>query len=200
MGGFIGYEMAQQLQQQGQEVARLLLLDIIAETPRSLPSDGDEADQLLALAGEASENQFSLEAVQHCGPEERLQYLVNQLVAAKALAPDVEIRQIRSFLKGLQRRNQSVIDYKLRPYSGPVTLIRAENGKSIEGTMIDPGDPAQGFSRLSSHPVQVYFTPGTHDDLVRPPHVERLAEIIRKCLEADAGDPESAVQKSYAAV
>ncbi|MGZ4853740.1 MAG: thioesterase domain-containing protein, partial [Candidatus Angelobacter sp.] len=181
-GGFVAYEMAQQIHRHGEEVAGLILLDIIGETPRSLPSDGDDADQLLQVIGEATDVQYSLDAVLHSSPGERLQYLIDELIKAKALTSDVTAAQVQVFLKGLTRRNQSLIDYDLQPYSGPISLIRAEKGKSVEGTGISSEDRTRGFSRLAPAGVQVYFTPGSHDDLVLPPYVEKLAEVMKQCL------------------
>lgn len=74
-----------------------------------------------------------------------------------------------------------MIDYRLLPYGGPVTLIRAEKGRAAQNTEIDSADLTSGFSSLCSK-VDVAFVPGTHDDLMFSPNVERLAEVIRQSL------------------
>jgi thioesterase domain-containing protein len=188
-GAYAAYEMARQLHRGNHEVASLILLDVTAPPPRSLPCDGDDADQLLLYLSAGKQLGFSLEAVKHHGAEERLQYLMDQLVRTNALSPDVEISQVRNFAKGLRRRLLSLIDYEMPPYSGVITLIRGLDGTSqVQGTDVDPDDPTLGFARLSPWAVQVRFVPGTHDDLVRPPHVQYLAEVIQACI-ADAENP-----------
>jgi amino acid adenylation domain-containing protein/non-ribosomal peptide synthase protein (TIGR01720 family) len=200
MGGFIAYEMAQQLKRQNREIAGLLLVDIVAQTQSDLPSYGDEAEELLEVTREMGTTTFSLESVKEKGIEERLSYLLNQLIEAKVLAPEITVPLVRSFLKGLRRRNQSMIDYKLSPYSGPVTLIRAEQGRTTISPKINSADPTLGFSGLCSK-VQVAFVPGTHYDLMFPPHVERLAEEVKNSLQ-DFGlcQEEASLQKGFVAV
>jgi thioesterase domain-containing protein len=130
-----------------------------------------------------------------------LQYLVDELIKAKALTSDVTTAQVQAFLKGLTRRNQSLIDYDLQPYPGPISLIRAEKGKSVEGTGISSEDRTRGFSRLAPAGVQVYFTPGSHDDLVLPPYVEKLAEVLKQCLsDLETQQYERGMQISHAGV
>jgi amino acid adenylation domain-containing protein len=186
-GAYAAYEMARQLQKRNQEVARLILLDVAAPPPRRLPCDGDDADQLFLYLKGGNTLDFSLEPVKHLGTDERLRYLVNQLVQSNALSPEVEISQVRDFAKGLRRRLLSLIDYEMPPYAGPITLIRGLEGASlVEDKDADPNDPTLGFARRSPWPVQVHFVPGTHDDLIRPPHVQHLAEVIKTCLQDTA--------------
>ena len=93
-----------------------------------------------------------------------------------------------------------MIDYKLSPYSGPVTLIRAEQGRTTISPEINSADPTLGFSGLCAK-VQVAFVPGTHYDLMFPPHVERLAEAVKKSLQDfSLCQEEASLQKGFVAV
>ncbi|MGZ7052573.1 MAG: thioesterase domain-containing protein [Candidatus Angelobacter sp.] len=200
MGGFIAYEMAQQLKRQRREIAGLILVDIVAQTQSDLPSYGDDAEELLEVTREMGTATFSLDSVKDKGHEERLSYLLGQLIEAKVLAPEITVPMVRSFLKGLRRRNQSMIDYQLAPYNGPVTLIRAEKGRTTIPAEINSADPTLGFSRLCSK-VDVAFVPGTHYDLMFPPHVESLAEAVRRSLQDfDLCQAEAGLQTGYVAV
>ncbi|MGZ4829572.1 MAG: thioesterase domain-containing protein, partial [Candidatus Angelobacter sp.] len=200
MGGFIAYEMAQQLKRQGREIAGLILVDIVAQTQSDLPSYGDDAEELLEVTREMGTATFSLDSVKDKGHDERLSYLLGQLIEAKVLAPEITVPMVRSFLKGLRRRNQSMIDYQLAPYNGPVTLIRAEKGRTTIPAEINSADPTLGFSSLCSK-VDVAFVPGTHYDLMFPPHVESLAEAVRRSLQDfDLCQAEAGLQTGYVAV
>jgi thioesterase domain-containing protein/acyl carrier protein len=181
MGGFIAYEMAQQIKRQGKEISNLFLLDIVARNESSLASSGDEADEFLAVTKEMSTTVFSLEAVKGKSLEQRLQYLLEQLIAEKVLSQEVTVPLVRGFLKGLRRRNQSMIDYKLLPYDGAVTLIRAEQGKALGHKEIDPADVTSGFSALCPK-IDVAFVPGNHYDLMVSPNAEKLVHVIQRIL------------------
>jgi thioesterase domain-containing protein len=197
MGAFIAYEMAQQLKGENREVAGLVLVDVVAQTESALPPYADEAEELLAVTREMSTTEFSLDAVKDRDPEERLRYLLENLIAEKVLAPEVTIPLVRSFLKGLRRRNQSTIEYKLRAYDGPLTLIRAEKGKATEHPEIDPNDITSGFAGLCTK-VNVAFVPGNHYDLMVSPNVEKVAEAIRNALATQ--ELESGVKEQCVAV
>jgi thioesterase domain-containing protein len=41
----------------------------------------------------------------------------------------------------------------------------------------------EGWSQLSSEPIQVYDVPGNHFTMLNEPHVRMLAEQLRSCLE-----------------
>jgi len=200
MGGYIAYEMAQQLKRQNREVAGLLLLDIAARTPSELPCSGDEAEQLLHVAREKGATQLSLDAVNDRSAEERLQYLLDQTQGAGIFDSGLEITipMIRSFLKALRRREQSVLDYTLHSYNGPVTLIRAGQDIAANHPQVDPADTTAGFAALCPN-LEVVFVPGTHFDLIYPPHVDGLADVIRKSLQSiEAREIELHSQPSFA--
>jgi thioesterase domain-containing protein len=190
--------MAQQLRRQGHEVGHLLLLDIASQPGTNLiRAFRDDAEQLLDLvrlemAQQGTQADLSLHAVEHQGPEERLRYLMDQLVRVGRIPPEIEPSHVHDFLEGGRRRMQSVVDYRFGPYPGSVTLIRAAEGAPpIEGTDIDPADATLGFGRLSAD-VRVIFVPeADHFNLMDAPHVERLAAIMRKCLEGreSSGEP-----------
>ena len=58
----------------------------------------------------------------------------------------------------------------------PVTLVRGESGPTASF-----GDDL-GWNRWTAAPVSVHTLPGGHYDLLRPPLVERLAEITAAAL------------------
>jgi thioesterase domain-containing protein len=192
-GGYVAYEMAQQLVAMDEEVGALLLLDITAVLPREKrkPSPNEkaleleDAEFLLRIVKGESPLEFSLDAVQHKTSDERLQYLVNRLIEAQVLASEVSLSQVRDFITGWKRRAQSVNDYDMRPFAGTITLVRAtERPSDSERPDIDKDDETSGFARLSSQPVQVYSVQGArHGNLVFPPFSEKVKEIIEKCIQ-----------------
>lgn len=182
-GAYVAYEMAQQLWRQGEVVSGLMLLDIGTE-PMLPEEDGDEAEQLMQLATELLAGPgLSLDGVAGRSPDERLHYLVRQMIKIGAL-PEVDIAQVRDHLKGLRMRHRSLASYRLESYPGTITLIRCTDGQTLPlKPSVDPRDPTLGFACLSPNPVQVHFVPGAnHHNLLFSPHVQKLADVLQKCL------------------
>jgi non-ribosomal peptide synthetase component F/thioesterase domain-containing protein len=204
-GGYVAYEMAQQLRRMNEDVGALLLLDITAVSPRETREESpnakalelEDAEFLLRIVKGESPVEFSLEAVQHEGPEERLQYLVNQMIAAQLLAPKTTLPQVRDFITGWKRRAQSVNDYDMRPFLGTITMVRAtERPPSSERPDLDPNDETAGFAKLSPEPVRVYPVQGArHANLVFPPFAEKVKEIIEKCMQDAEHQPAYSAKK-----
>lgn len=181
-GGYVAYEMARQLVQQKEEMAGVILFDISARPPTQPPSDGDDAEQLLELAKQTADLGLALLPKEIHGPQERLQNLVDQLIAAGILMPETDLSQVGNFVRGLRRRILSIINYKPGPYSGTVVLVRALEVDPVVSTDYDPNDPTLGFARLCSEPVQVHFVPGRHGNLIFSPQVEKVAEVVKESL------------------
>jgi thioesterase domain-containing protein len=49
-------------------------------------------------------------------------------------------------------------------------------------------DPAIGWDKVSSEPVETYSVPGDHITMVTEPHVRVLAEKLRACLDKAQAD------------
>jgi len=198
-GGYVAYEMAQQFRQMNEDVGALFLLDITAVAPKGAQKEEgnerflklEDAEYLLRIVQGESTREFSLEAVQHKGPEERLQYLVSQLIDAKILPSEVTVQQVRDFILGWKRRAQSVNDYDMRKFDGTITLIRAtEPSSATQRPDLDPNDLTAGFSKFSTSPVKVYFVQGAkHANLVTPPFSERVRDIMEECIEEAESHP-----------
>ncbi len=137
MGGKLAFEMARRLEQEGETVEPLILLDIPAlPRPQSVP-DLEIPEEVRALPG--------------FDPELADRYLAvwkANLKASHSWAPE--------------------------PFGGRILLFAAEQG-TYAGTM----DPTLGWGAVARGGVEVASTPGDHFSLLRPPHVQALAERVR---------------------
>jgi len=193
-GGVIAFEMAQQLKRQGQEVALLALLDSM---PRSIGKGKVDPGALAFLvAREIATNSGKslpvlLDDLQKLEPEEQVSYLLEQLKLANVLPQEMEPSSFSRILKGIWTRNEHLEQYEPQVYPGRITLfrgseidpdfIKAQN--ALDCTEIDAFDPTNGWSRLSTEPIEVHEVPGHHYTIVREPHVEVLAQKLRACLD-----------------
>ena len=94
------------------------------------------------------------------------------------LAHEVDLRWVRVLADGFRISVEAVQQYRPRPYPGRVTLFRAQehqdNGRGL----------TQGWDALAREGVDVQWVSGTHQSLVRRPHVAEVAERLRAILGA----------------
>lgn len=185
-GGYVAYEMARQLVQQNQEIKILLLLDITTRIGRD-PETGDDIAIALRLANElrdlAQLPHISLPEDGPAGTEERLQYVLDELIRTNLVDRQTDMLRLHNYLRGFRRRRQSLQVYHPGPYPGKITLIRT--GDIIGAENVTPTDETRGWAELSPQPVRVHTVPGRHHNMVFMPHVLELAETIRGCLQND---------------
>jgi len=86
-------------------------------------------------------------------------------------------------------RSRAVSVYQVTPYTGRITLLRAESGLND----LSEDDTTLGWSGVPDKGLDVRVIPGNHGVILRKPYVDRLASELRKSL--DAADPR---QQSFA--
>jgi thioesterase domain-containing protein len=172
IGGVIAFEMSQQLQKQGQEVALLALMDSWA--PVHIP----EQDNVMLLVQFAQELhlQISTDELLQLHPDEQLTYLLEQAQLAHALPPDVGIQQARRLFQVYQNNDRAIRSYVPQLNQCRITLFRAT--EQLTGTH----DPASGWRRLTAQEMGIYDVPGNHFTMNREPHVRTLAERMQNCI------------------
>ncbi|HYW22004.1 MAG TPA: thioesterase domain-containing protein, partial [Nodularia sp. (in: cyanobacteria)] len=161
-GGIVAFEMAHQLQQQGQDVPLLILID-------AFPSINDS--NLMLDPNEDKYKTFST--------------LMTERACTLGL---IEINLLVNVVKaGLQ----ALSNYVLHELSQTkIVLFRAKEVNPIDFDLWFSKsrcqDPSWGWQHLSSKRLEVNFTPGDHLSILIDPHVKHLAEQIEsKLLELD---------------
>jgi amino acid adenylation domain-containing protein len=183
-GGLVAFEMAQQLQAQGQEVALLALLDTCAPgSIKRVPVQKRMSHHFNSL--------FQL------GPDYMLKKMRGKIRWLKNRAQEKLKKMSSKFLKLSHPRRvplpyasrftyvkevhyQAATKYIPQAYAGRVTLFQAGD-KYIEGYAIAP---QLGWSELAKGGVEIYNVPGNHWTILKEPHVQVLAEKFRACLTA----------------
>jgi amino acid adenylation domain-containing protein len=184
-GGYVAYEMARQLVEQGERIALLALLDIESRITSDKANDpGTDTELLIMIAGDSMQQagqsfDVRFEEIRHLTPDEQIKCVLDSMVRFELLPPEITVSQAREFLQGHRRRGESLRQYQVKPYPGSITLIR---GLDPAITTAAPEDPTLGWSNFSSEPVQVYTIPGDHQNLIYPPYVDKLAEVLAFCI------------------
>jgi thioesterase domain-containing protein len=185
-GSYVAFEMALQLLHQGQEVALLAILDTPAPVPRNKPVEveHDDARYLTDLAMTieqlAGKNlSVSYENLQPLGPNEQLNYFLQRLKTANVFPPESKLPQLRGLVQVFKANNQThYVPHEV--YPNQITVFPASE------QFWD--DPAIGWDKVSSEPVETYSVPGDHITMVTEPHVRVLAEKLRACLDKAQAD------------
>ncbi len=192
-GGNVAYEMAQQLQAQGQQIALLVMFDNTpANLPRPVEGRGRSTTKLKSTVKQLGNLSYRLSDLTKRNPAEiwaRIQRELRVVTkgAARRLNADrstldrvdagdiidyaAELPEYRRRL--IEVHYQAMANYYPLPYTGSMTIIKAR-GRPI----FDADDPETGWRMLVSGSIDVAVVPGSHEGMFREPHVRELARVL----------------------
>jgi amino acid adenylation domain-containing protein len=199
-GGLVAFDVARQLQREGQQVGLVALLDTyIAQAPRyveAIPKAEFVRYKLSGLTGKIqykvqgrAENIGNLLAnVSTLSLQEGLTYLRQKVGKrpnhqAKA-RDDTSSGQLRAgflpprlFQDVWQANALASREYVPKPYSGEVTLFRSSALKGTYGW--DEFLDDYGWGQVARGGVRIFETPGNHLTIIEEPNVKILAEQLK---------------------
>jgi thioesterase domain-containing protein len=206
LGGIIAFEMACQLARDGHDVGLLALLDVLNPPFRPVDSDGLNAVVgILGLAsilagpdagaGPVSPRTLSTLSDHHrrlsaMGPEERLDYLVEQLARFEpeqlrelSLSVPRNDRELLRRLIEVTTCNASAVGSYTPPvYPGRVKFLRAVDPLPHRATV----QYADGWRPHARDGLEVLEVSGHHLSFLRPSHVESTAATLQACIDRAA--------------
>jgi thioesterase domain-containing protein/acyl carrier protein len=176
MGGVIAFEMAQQINAQGQRVALLASLDGgVPASGETFPEEDSEAISLVERYFGISFGPMKFLAA--LPKNKQLAFLLARAKRRGLVPAELDISQARRFVDLLRSDLRATQNYGLRLYPGRITVFNAS--ERVAGTS---PDPTLGWSEWASGGVEVHVVPGNHASLMYEPHVEVLAEKLTGCL------------------
>ncbi|MGG6268953.1 amino acid adenylation domain-containing protein [Leptolyngbya sp. AN03gr2] len=173
-GGWVAYEMAQQLRQAGKQVELLALFD--TPTPHQKIS---VYQSLKFLLGNAlwSTVPFLLDYGALAMNRSRLsRWQWSRVVKSIPEAAQLRLLDestIAPMLRIVYANAQAAYRYTPQPYNDRMTLFR-----SMDATKTDP---TLGWSTLVDD-IELYQVPGNHLSLLKSPNVQALAKYLSQCL------------------
>jgi polyketide synthase PksN len=189
MGGTIAYEMARQLQQAGEQVATLALIDSYPpdvvkafEQDRlqqsELPGDGDETSLLMAFAREIGIEESAAMQIRSATATdltERLDHMLDRARQASLLSGDIDSAQLHRMFAVFRANARAMTRYAAGRYRGNMALFAAGGTNGI------PGDGKHGgWSKVMSGDLTTVAVPGDHYSILQKPNVRHLSsELIR---------------------
>ena len=207
-GGVLAFEIARQLQIQGQKVALVALIDAAdVQAPQRI---GRVASQRLSRFSNA------LSQNQQLRPQERLFYSLNKVkekvIKLIAYETRTKIRNIQDKVKMMLLRHyldnklplpQFLQNISVRTaylfaereyvpeglYQGEVVLFRATSGEGDDEPYVNVySDPLLGWDKRVTEGVKVYDIPGGHSSMLQEPNVEVMAEKMQAYINAVANE------------
>lgn len=191
-GGVVAYEMAVQLQRQGQQVAFVAVVDTM-ETGiwRELPQQ-EPAFRVAALAHEIAEKmgrplELRSEDLEGLTVNEQCCRAVQALHDQLAAPLDFTAAHLREdYYDVVELRERSRRRYKPRRLDGRLTLFRQQDPPAYYERIFAPLTEEEartlGWSRLARDGVEVQRVPGTHRAMLCEPHVRVFAERVSESL------------------
>lgn len=169
-GGLVAYEMAQQLDAQGEQVALLALFD---SYPGKVETRGDQVRSLMTLP-----------------LKERLSFVVKKgSFVIMTLRKRLELQFLPKALRNVRMAcSKAAGEYDVQPYRGKVTLFRVREKSA--GSL---HDPYAIWWRVAAGGVELREISGDHLSLLKEPQVRFLAEELGDCLAHAVGEYSLAV-------
>jgi thioesterase domain-containing protein/aryl carrier-like protein len=151
-GGTVAFEMAHQLQRQGQQVAFLALLD------SRCPGITDDAD----ARPESIFSRFK-----------GMSYVLARRFCAMYLRSgrSLPLAMRLPYFLGISRRVART--YVPQPYLGALVILLA---------MDNPNDLSQGWGEMASQGLEIHRVPGDHHTMLIEPHVQHVATQLQQCI------------------
>ncbi len=164
-GGLVAYEMAQQLQAEGETVALLALFDTLAPgVTLRRPWQERSAIHLGQVV-----KQGPAYALQRLEP--KLHQRLNRSPAVATLSDEDQRPQFR---------RQIGRSYIPQPYCGKVIVFRAIDRDPFESITVNP---YFGWRALAQDGVEIYDVPGDHIGILKDPNVRVLTKALKTCID-----------------
>ncbi|MFI5782899.1 amino acid adenylation domain-containing protein [Nocardia sp. NPDC051570] len=167
MGGMIALEMAAQLTRRGIEVELVAMVDVL-EPPT--PRDAAAPDDATLLSWFARDLAGLAETDWTPAELGSLSDLCDRARAEGVLPADVDADTLSAIVARFSRNTCALLAYRAPTYAGPVRIYRAAQGATLA--------TATAWLTHCTGDARIIDLPGDHYGIVRPPHVDALAEAL----------------------
>lgn len=196
-GGVLAYEMACQLQQQGQPVAMVAMLEAANPTLDRSEYIQNQRLERLSKAMNQEQSRSLISVIRKFAILGKKAINVLRYETASFLERKLDTTKLKLFRSYLDRqqtpprflKNLSVRKTYLfaeaeyvptaKKFEGQLLLFRATEGKDADQPFQKIyGDPEFGWGECTTQSVCVYDVPGGHSSMLQQPHVQVLAEMM----------------------
>ena len=192
-GGYVAYETALRLRNEGEEVAGVVLIDTYLALPGQNPPPEDEAaaiEELMTMhrltdPGSRSPVPDPLDAPPADHSPEQLREHLARFLGASGTLPFEEF--IVAMLDVYQASLEATVLYRPAPSDLPVTLIKALDGfppvlRGDRQIHLQLDDPSNGWDPDTMPGLRTLAISGNHFTIFRQPRLSELARTLHDCL------------------
>ena len=186
MGGTFAFEMAHNLQAEGEEVALLALID------SHMPGFIGKRRRNPSISERYRVN-FHIDNMKYLGLKQKLTYIIERLInIRRRVSHNIWVKTREGAFKFYQfigqplprafrdvhsANSRALKMYSPKPYSGHVVLFRASEG--FPGCQCGPD---LGWSTVTNEGLEIREVPGSHTGIYRDPNVQVLAQELKASL------------------
>ncbi|SMO63583.1 amino acid adenylation domain-containing protein [Melghirimyces algeriensis] len=183
-GGTVAYEMARKLENAGEQVDFIGLLDVHPlDRPGEVSEEFTEQDAMTYFA-----TLFDLHSDQFAGMdrEEGLVLLLEHAKERGDLPPGMTIDSMQRKVDVLIACGQAATNYQYRgPIGSDLYLFRVNNVSNHGHELVRPEE----WTPRTTGEVHVFHVPGDHMTMGEPPNVEELAQRMKSVLSWEKASP-----------
>ncbi len=194
-GGTVAYEMAQQLVAMGEKVAVLVMMDTplpSAAYGESLLRNEFDATGIFTFLGRGigqifgNSIQVDPNELKDLEPEDQFNHILEKAGSINNMSESVAAReQLEHIIEMFKVADNAERQYKPKPYSGKVKLIRVQDLDDYEFTGYkdhpDINSPTFGWDLVASD-LEYCMVSGTHMTMVVSPYVREVARTLAQLL------------------
>ncbi|MBW4424871.1 MAG: amino acid adenylation domain-containing protein [Nostoc desertorum CM1-VF14] len=206
-GGWVAFEMAQQLQNSGEEVALLAVLDTVAPIKSNLPSLSNAFKFIfttvapymwpffldyLYLITAHSKNHINNLTYRFPNFQKLMRALQTNLFShfiqkgdatVNLVSEESKLRLLNEsaivpMLRVFYANSQAVLNYVPQVYPKRINLFRTKVQLNVAEE-----DASMGWDQLAVGETEIHHIPGNHLTMLRKPHIQVLAAQLRACIE-----------------
>ncbi|MBS4097956.1 MAG: amino acid adenylation domain-containing protein [Sulfuricella sp.] len=180
-GAIVAFEIARQLQEAGDPVALLALVDAYA--PSALPEHltrQDDAELFKALLTEEVPS-VPLDELRSYTSEELLAYVTQRLIEADIIPPDFGVTEVSRFFEVYKTNCRLAHSPIASAYRGKIRLFRAQGEEALQQRYA-PDDSTLGWADCATEGADIRMVPGSHNSMMEDPHVAVLVEALGRFL------------------
>ena len=206
-GGWVAFEMAQQLQNSGEEVALLAVLDTVAPIKSNLPSLSNAFKFIfttvvpymwpffldyLCLITAPSKNRinrltspfYNFQKLRRSLQKNLFSHFIQKEDATvNLISKESKLRLLNEsaivpMLRVFYANSQAVLNYVPQVYPKRINLFRTRVQLNVA-----EGEPSMGWDQLAVGGTEIHHIPGNHLTMLRKPHIQVLAAQLRACIE-----------------
>ena len=181
MGGVVAFEMARQLEAQGEMVALLVLIDARAPDHQGEPTEEDDVAAMVNFSQHLGlpldHIHISLDHFLSLGPDERLAYVMEEARGAGLVPAAITLSQVRRLFEVFKANGMAMNNYTPEMARCRIALL-----KSSESANDLSQGPAWGWAELTENVIEVTEVPGNHFTMIREPYVQLMAERLKSSI------------------